>query len=162
MNIWAASSGKVLYDWIQWHTKRKMGMVPLLLVWHLLFRYPWHKDERLLTDNSRITVIGLLVYHPWLGSGVFLSACIYGLNSLFDVFLFLSPQARHTGAKMLGMLVSRTSQVSAPVTPEGQTPLQVVTKLVQFHLQSKSAIQRMTTAMLVMEWATVHKVQMVI
>ena len=61
--------------------------------------------------------------------------------------------------RLLGMLCSALSRpLSVPLPEEVETPLAALNKMLVFHLNSKSAIQRFCTGLVIMEWTKQEKV----
>ncbi|KAK2155101.1 hypothetical protein LSH36_249g03073 [Paralvinella palmiformis] len=67
-------------------------------------------------------------------------------------------RARCTASRLLGTLCSALSQpMTVPLPDEVETPVTALNKLLGFHLNSKSAIQRFCTGLVIMEWAKQEK-----
>ena len=60
--------------------------------------------------------------------------------------------------RLLGKLLEQLSHLTAAVAPEMETPAEMLTKLLLFHLNSRSAIQRSCIGMILTEWAKLQTV----
>ncbi len=72
-------------------------------------------------------------------------------------FLETNVNAVHT-FRFLGVLCWRLVQPREAYPPGMEKPVDTVTNIITFHLSNKSALQRLTTAMVVREWAAIQHV----
>ncbi len=71
----------------------------------------------------------------------------------------LFSQARRVSCQLLGELMKQLSNVTAIVSATNEMPLTVISKQLLFHLGGKSAVQKMTAAMAIIEWANAQQVE---